>query len=150
MTSDVQSMNSDSVKRNLDSALNGKNRDFLLKVNKNVPEEFKKLKCKFIAEVQRDINNIWYSRKKAIMDVELLNSWYPSNWKNMSAQQLHSHFLENFCTESRLIKDRARAFEQLAKGKAFKDKIKNEYAREFNNLTLKVSNKLIFRDQFGS
>ena len=73
------------------------------------------------------------------MDVEILNSWYPENWENMSALQLHSHFLENFCTETRIIKDRARAFEQLAKGKAFKDKIKNDYAKEFNDMTLKVN-----------
>ena len=70
------------------------------------------------------------------MNIDVLTPWYPENWETMNELQLYKHFREQFCTEMRYIMKMGSEFEQLLSSKIFGGQIKNEYANEFNQLTV--------------
>ena len=99
-------------------------RDFLLKQDRNKPQEIIDLREKFIGEVQNDLDFIWVNRKKLVMNINVLAKWYPENWQDMSLLQLYGHFNMYFCREMKYVRENGKYFEQLLSSKVFNARLR--------------------------
>ena len=95
--------------------------------DKNKPKEILDIRNKFIGEVQADLDFIWTNRKKLVMEIDVLASWFPENWENMTEVQLYAHFNKHFCYEMRFVKEMGNYFEQLLTSKVFGGPLRKGY-----------------------
>ena len=81
------------------------------------------------------------------MNIKLLAPWFPERWEHMNDTQLYAHFAKAFM-EARFVRDLGSGFEQILASRIFGGQMKENFAKEFNDLTKEGKRKCMANEYF--